>query len=259
MLAHLEAAAKRLSETLEMPDRFEPGRIDLDAPSPTSLHGGYERSNIAGIEYDLTALPTEEVLQKDLHDILRLYEQLHTNRGPDIDKEESVKDASISNSGKPSTSSYTPRKRKEHRKSSNNPGSQRGSKDTKKIGDAAEKIVLEFEKARLTEAGRGDLVGKIRWLAKEGEFPGYDILSFEEDGTERWIEVKGTKGDEISSVELTNNEYQKAKTTPQGIYHIYIVTKVFRNKQNIEILKDPARVMSWNEENPKPSAWKLSL
>jgi hypothetical protein len=261
MLAPLKAAAERLSEILEIPDPFQVGQIDLDAPKPTSLHGKYERSNIACIEYDLTDLPAEEVLQRDLQDILALYDQLYIKGGSHLDKEQSIQDASISTSGKPTISFYTPRKKKERRKSSStNAGSRRRSKDAKKIGDAAEKIVLEFEKDRLNKAGRTDLAEKIIWVADEKKsFPGYDILSFEEDGTERWIEVKGTKSDRMSSLELTDNEYRCALEAPRGMYHIYIVTKVFRNTSSIEIMKDPVMAIPWSTENPKPSVWNLSL
>ena len=48
---------------------------------------------------------------------------------------------------------------------------------------------------RWLAAGRTDLAERIRWASHvDGDGGGYDILSFDTDGSDRLIEVKTTKG-----------------------------------------------------------------
>ena len=59
------------------------------------------------------------------------------------------------------------------------------------LGSAGEQFVLNFERARLALAGKETLAAKIEHTAMvKGDYEGYDILSFEESGAERLIEVK---------------------------------------------------------------------
>lgn len=62
------------------------------------------------------------------------------------------------------------------------------------LGAAGEAFILTYEKARLIRAGRESLAARIEHTSKvRGDHEGYDILSFEESGAERLIEVKTTK------------------------------------------------------------------
>ena len=59
---------------------------------------------------------------------------------------------------------------------------------------AGEQFVLSFEKARLTQAGRPDLAAKVEHVAAAGAMVGFDVLSFDTTGRERYIEVKTAYG-----------------------------------------------------------------
>ncbi len=62
------------------------------------------------------------------------------------------------------------------------------------LGNAGELFAINYERARLIRAGRETLAAKVEHTAQvRGDHEGYDILSFEEDGAERLIEVKTTK------------------------------------------------------------------
>jgi hypothetical protein len=62
------------------------------------------------------------------------------------------------------------------------------------LGHAGELFILNYETARLVAAGKEQLASKIEHTSKvKGDYEGYDILSFEESGEERLIEVKTTK------------------------------------------------------------------
>lgn len=61
------------------------------------------------------------------------------------------------------------------------------------LGRAGEELVFSFEKFRLSSAGRSDLAEKVEHVARtQGDGLGFDILSFDERGAERFIEVKTT-------------------------------------------------------------------
>lgn len=61
------------------------------------------------------------------------------------------------------------------------------------LGNAGELLILEYEEYRLRSAGVKTLANRIEHVAKsKGDGLGYDILSFETSGQERFIEVKTT-------------------------------------------------------------------
>lgn len=54
-------------------------------------------------------------------------------------------------------------------------------------------MILEYEEYRLRSAGENVLANRIEHVAKsKGDGIGYDVLSFETSGQERFIEVKTT-------------------------------------------------------------------
>jgi hypothetical protein len=61
------------------------------------------------------------------------------------------------------------------------------------LGHAGEEFALNFERARLLFAGRDSLASKVENIAQtEGDGAGFDIRSYETDGSDRMIEVKTT-------------------------------------------------------------------
>jgi hypothetical protein len=62
------------------------------------------------------------------------------------------------------------------------------------IGTTGESIALAYEKWRLIQAGKENLADKIEWVSQtQGDGLGFDILSRNINGTDRYIEVKSTK------------------------------------------------------------------
>ena len=75
------------------------------------------------------------------------------------------------------------------------------------LGRAGEERVLAHERATLLSAGRTDLAENIRWVSHlDGDAAGYDIRSFDIDGSQRLIEVKTTNGWERTPFYITRNE-----------------------------------------------------
>lgn len=80
------------------------------------------------------------------------------------------------------------------------------------LGLAGEKRVLAHERASLLAAGRTDLAERIRWVSHvDGDGAGYDILSFDTDGSDRLIEVKTTNGWERTPFHISRNELAVAE------------------------------------------------
>ena len=76
----------------------------------------------------------------------------------------------------------------------------------KYLGDAGELFVLEYEKQKLIEIGRADLADLIEHTAARNDGVGYDIKSFDTDGTPMFIEVKTTKGKCDSTFYVSESE-----------------------------------------------------
>lgn len=98
----------------------------------------------------------------------------------------------------------------------------------RKLGDRGEKIVMDLEAKRLRDGNREDLIAKIDRVSLKSDSYGYDILSFDLDGRERYIEVKATtakKGN--ANFFLSANELRVAKESDNYfIYMVYDVTSV---------------------------------
>jgi hypothetical protein len=81
----------------------------------------------------------------------------------------------------------------------------------RRLGAAGEERALRNEWAVLRAAGRADLAKKVRWTSREdGDGFGFDIASFEPNGTERPIEVKTTNGWERTPFHISQNELNVA-------------------------------------------------
>lgn len=61
------------------------------------------------------------------------------------------------------------------------------------LGKAGEELVVKFEQYRLSRLGRDRLASKVEHVSQtQGDGLGFDVLSFDEHGGERFIEVKTT-------------------------------------------------------------------
>ncbi len=78
----------------------------------------------------------------------------------------------------------------------------------RELGEAGEELILQYEKRYLKLIDRHDLAGNVRWVSKlEGDGAGYDILSFDDRGEKKFIEVKTTTGGNKTPFFVSRNEY----------------------------------------------------
>lgn len=75
------------------------------------------------------------------------------------------------------------------------------------LGLEGERLVLRFEHERLWRAGQRTLADRIEHVSQtRGDGLGYDILSFDADGRERFVEVKTTRFGEMTPFFVSRNE-----------------------------------------------------
>jgi hypothetical protein len=92
------------------------------------------------------------------------------------------------------------------------------------LGAEGEKFVLEFEKMRLISQKQAHFIDELRWISRdEGDGTGYDILSKNENGSDRFIEVKTTKLSKETPIFLTSNEraFASAKGDDFFLYRVF--------------------------------------
>ena len=91
------------------------------------------------------------------------------------------------------------------------------------LGAAGEDLVMAHEHHRLWEAGARALADRVEHVARtRGDGLGYDVLSFEPDGRERFIEVKTTRFGIMTPFFATANEVRRSSELATR-YHIYRV------------------------------------
>ncbi|MBK9315789.1 MAG: DUF3883 domain-containing protein [Acidobacteria bacterium] len=97
------------------------------------------------------------------------------------------------------------------------------------LGEAGEKFIINFERARLIKAGKNKLAGKVEQVSiSHGPSAGFDILSFEENGKDRYIEGKTTKYGKNTPFFLTANEFRFSEKHAAN-YYIY---RIFGFRKN---------------------------
>jgi hypothetical protein len=100
------------------------------------------------------------------------------------------------------------------------------------LGLAGERFVIDFERARLIRARQQRLADRVEHVATtRGDGDGFDILSYEENGRDRLIEVKTTKFGQHTPFYVTRNEVEVSRAKHER-YHLYRVFD-FRSKPRV--------------------------
>lgn len=247
------------------PSRISSGDLNLGDVPVGKLHDSYSRGSCFNYRYELSGLPASDDLERDYREMVEFYRRAtHHPALESIDnfaeihvKEPKHEDILVE------ISMFEPPPGRGKRgpgrgKPGAGGGGRRGSPESKKVGDAGEAFVLKQERLRLVAAGRRDLAERIiPHCQGKKDFPGWDITSYEEDGTPIYIEVKSKKGSTISSIELTDNEYEAAKRESDK-YRLYLVTRAL-TAPSIQLIVNPvAKMAEWGLEI-KPSSYRLKF
>ncbi|MCW3105129.1 MAG: hypothetical protein JWO09_3569 [Bacteroidetes bacterium] len=88
------------------------------------------------------------------------------------------------------------------------------------LGLKGEELIIEYERWRLINEGKDSLASRIEWVSKNDDGAGFDILSKNKNGTDRYIEVKTTKLSKETPFYFSKNEYEFSKEKTES-YHLY--------------------------------------
>lgn len=186
----------------------------------TSLPRGYELGNIMSVEYNANNLPDNQKMEDDLALMIQSLEELKS-------KLINTKDIDLSNKYILSKSVITNKhKNNEYKKTPTKRDYDQQSKSNKITGLKGERYVVEYEKSQLQ--GNKKLQSKVEQISvTQGDGLGYDILSFNPDGSEKHIEVKTTTDSENIPFYISQNERQYAKedNSSYWLYRVYDINK----------------------------------
>lgn len=127
-------------------------------------------------------------------------------------------------------------------------GSNRRSRHAVLIGRRAEEVVLG-----LLHVERRT---RVRWVAAEGETPGWDIEYWE--GEQRIaVEVKGTSGKGFPSIELTAGELSAARALGAS-YWLYLVADCLGTNPVVQRLNDPALLLAQGTLQAAPILYRIT-
>lgn len=129
----------------------------------------------------------------------------------------------------------------------------RHAKHTKLIGDRAEEIAFRY----LADRAEEDNSMGIRWMAREGETPGWDIQYVDANSKIVAIEVKGTSATAFTSVELTGNEWDAARRLGDQ-YKLFLVADCLGVSPKIEVITNPAALADERGFEITPVRWRLT-
>lgn len=89
------------------------------------------------------------------------------------------------------------------------------------LGLQGEEFVFDYEKWKLKKSSSEKLSNSVRWVSKEeGDGLGFDILSKNPDGSDKYIEVKTTKLGKETPFYFTRNELSFSEENANS-YHLY--------------------------------------
>lgn len=93
--------------------------------------------------------------------------------------------------------------------------------NNQRLGMLGEELVFEYEKWNLIKNGKEKFAEQVRWISKEeGDGAGFDILSKNFNGKDRFIEVKTTKLSKNTPIYFSKNELEFSVKEKDN-FHLY--------------------------------------
>ena len=108
------------------------------------------------------------------------------------------------------------------------------------LGDAGEALVMEYERARLRQAGKDQLARNVEQVSKTvGDHAGYDIRSYDLAGHDRYVEVKSTRYGKLTPFYISVGEVRFSSANRHA-YHLYRLFD-FRRRPKLFMLPGDVR------------------
>lgn len=223
---------------------------NIDLRSSAKLPKGYEIAHIIGKEYNLESLPSNEKLVEDLKSIIELYRNLkkiiinevyiNYNNILNEDNEKyqiTDKKLKINNNKvimKNIIKENNIKSDKENKK--NNIDFVKKQENNTELGKAGEDLVYKKEKEILKNANREDLSEKVFLTREKDNTAPYDILSYNKNGEEKYIEVKTTMGNFEEEFYISESEVEFSEEHSEN-YYLYRIYNFNSKEPNCEIYK----------------------
>jgi hypothetical protein len=129
----------------------------------------------------------------------------------------------------------------------------RYSRNAKQLGDRAEEIVFRYLSHQVGKIGGKD----IRWVAREGATPGWDIQYIDANDEIVAVEVKGTSAAAFKNIELTEGEWNAARKLG-GHFSLFLVTDCLGVSPKIQAVLNPAALANEGKLEVSPARWRLA-
>lgn len=222
-------------------DRMTTEPIDLTSSlqNKNTLVSGYELGNIFSIKYDSDNLPDNDQLLTDLKDMLFCLNEIKADLINEKNLQQNIDyilslglnlNPSLNNNNIKKIAKKIPKIELTETDSVVKEPDKKGrkidydtlQKQNSMIGFLGEKIVLKYEKNRLSNDP--DLSQRIEHVSQtKGDGLGYDILSFDSQGNEIFIEVKTTTQGKNTPFYMSSNEVSFANKHPDNyfLYRVY--------------------------------------
>jgi len=127
----------------------------------------------------------------------------------------------------------------------------RRTRHAKLIGDRAEEIALKWIAKNILDAKN------VKWIAKEGATPGWDIEYQDAAGATIGVEVKGTSGAAFPNFELTANELAAAKLLG-GRFVMLLIADCLSERPSVQAIHNIHAGISTGIYSAEPTGWKIS-
>ena len=88
------------------------------------------------------------------------------------------------------------------------------------IGLQGEELIFKYEQWRLNKMGKEKYADKVVWVSQFDDSAGFDILSRNENGTDRYIEVKTTRLSKETPIFFSKNEFEFS-IKKDKFFHLY--------------------------------------
>jgi hypothetical protein len=125
------------------------------------------------------------------------------------------------------------------------------------IGALGEQEVLAAERRRLRKLGHAKQAESVERISLRSVSDGYDILSFEDDGTtKRYLEVKATSGSSFK-VDISRGEWRAAARHGDHYYLVRVTNT--RTTPKLFYLRNPVKLEQQGKIVRTPTGWLVDL
>lgn len=120
------------------------------------------------------------------------------------------------------------------------------------LGELGEQTVLEYERWQLKKLGKEQLAKQVQWISQDDDGAGYDILSRNLDGTNKFIEVKTTRLGKETPFFFSKGELVFSQQNAEN-YHLFRVfnfdssAKIFTMNGGLDKIcqSEPVNYQGW--------------